>query len=142
MLIRKTTIVFAATVALGFLTPVPDARSMNSMKECSGRYHTPAKANARIQCGANASNVFSRRPPRRITLGIGDVVSVTIFEAEAGGLFLPSEADARPGNFVTLPDQMVDSDGNITVPYAGTIRAAGRTPLEVQQAIIEALTRR
>ena len=63
-------------------------------------------------------------------------------EAEAGGLFLPSEAGARPGNFVTLPDQMVDSDGNITVPYAGTIRAAGRTPLEVQQAIIEALTRR
>jgi len=36
----------------------------------------------------------------------------------------------------------VDSDGNITVPYAGTIRAAGRTPLEVQQAIIDALTRR
>jgi hypothetical protein len=48
MLIRKTTIVFAAAVALGFLTPVPDARSM---KECSERYHTPAKANARIQCG-------------------------------------------------------------------------------------------
>ena len=111
------------------------------MKECSGRYHTPAKANARTQCGA-ASNVFLRRSPKRITLGIGDVVSVTIFEAEAGGLFLPSEAGARPGNFVTLPDQMVDSDGNITVPYAGTIRAAGRTPLEVQQAIIEALTRR
>ena len=105
MLIRKTAIVFAAAVALGFLTPVPDAPSM---KECSGRYHTPAKANTRIQCGANASNVFSRRPPRGITLGIGDVVSVTIFEAEAGGLFLPSEAGARPGNFVTLPDQMVD----------------------------------
>ena len=138
MLIRKTT-VFAATVALGFLTPVPDARSM---KECSGRYQPPPKANPRIHCAANASNVFSRRSPRRITLGIGDVVSVTIFEAEAGGLFLPSEAGARPGNFVTLPDQMVDSDGNITVPYAGTIRAAGRTPLEVQQAIIEALTRR
>jgi polysaccharide export outer membrane protein len=86
--------------------------------------------------------VFSRRSPRRITLGIGDVVSVTIFEAEPGGLFLPIEAGARPGNFVTLPDQTVDSNGNITVPYAGTIRAAGRTPSEVQQAIIEALTRR
>jgi polysaccharide export outer membrane protein len=49
------------------------------------------------------------------------VVSVTIFEAEAGGLFVPSEAGARPGNFVTLPEQIVDSNGNITVPYAGTI---------------------
>jgi protein involved in polysaccharide export with SLBB domain len=139
MLIKMTTIIFAAAVAVGFLTPVADARPM---KECSGRYHAPAKASARTQCGPNASKVFSRRQPRGITLGIGDIVSVTIFEAEAGGLFLPSEAGARPGNFVTLPDQIVDSDGNITVPYAGTIRAAGRTPFKVQQAIIEALTRR
>jgi polysaccharide biosynthesis/export protein len=138
MLIRKTTIVFAAAVALGFLTPVPDARSIRSAAGGT----ILRQVNERIQCGANASNAFCRRSPRRITLGIGDVVNVTIFEAEAGGIFLPSEAGARPGNFVTLPDQMVDSDGNITVPYAGTIRAAGRTPLEVQQAIIEALTRR
>jgi protein involved in polysaccharide export with SLBB domain len=61
------------------------------------------------------ANVFSRRRPRRgITLGVGDVVSVTIFEAEARGLFVPSEAGARPGNFVTLPEQIVDSNGNIT----------------------------
>jgi protein involved in polysaccharide export with SLBB domain len=33
----------------------------------------------------------------------------------------------------------VDSNGNITAPYAGTIPAAGRTPSEVQQAINEAL---
>jgi protein involved in polysaccharide export with SLBB domain len=136
MLIREITIVFAAAVALGFLMPVADTRPM---KGCSGRYHAPAEASARTQCGASASK-SSRRRPRDITLGIGDVVSVTIFEAEAGGLFLPSEAGARPGNFVTLPDQIVDSNGNITVPYAGTIRAAGRTPLQVQQAIIEALT--
>src|SRR5437588_8962891 len=92
MLIRMSTILFAAAVALGllFLTPAAGARPM---KECSARYHAPAKATARTQCGANAPNVFSRRsPPRGITLGIGDVVSVTIFEAEAGGLFVPSEA--------------------------------------------------
>jgi protein involved in polysaccharide export with SLBB domain len=70
---------------------------------------------------------------------IGDMVSVTIFEAEAGGLFVPSEAGARPGNFVMLREQTVDSNGNITVPYVGAIRAAARTPSEVQQAIIEAL---
>jgi protein involved in polysaccharide export with SLBB domain len=139
MLIRMSTILFAAAVALGllFLTPAAGARPM---KECSARYHAPAKATARTQCGANAPNVFSRRsPPRGITLGIGDVVSVTIFEAEAGGLFVPSEAGARPGNFVMLPEQTVDSNGNITVPYVGAIRAAARTPSEVQQAIIEAL---
>jgi polysaccharide export outer membrane protein len=72
-------------------------------------------------------------------VGVGDVVSVTIFEPEPGGLFIPSEPGARPGNFVTLPDQIVDTNGNITVPYAGSIRALGRTPSEVQEAINEAL---
>jgi len=97
------------------------------------RYEAAPKAG----CGANTSSV-RRPPPWRITLGIGDVVSVTIFEPP-GGLLVPSDAGARPGNFVTLPNQIVDSNGNITVPYAGTIRAAGRTPSEVQQAINEAL---
>jgi hypothetical protein len=63
--------------------------------------------------GQRSECVFRRLPPRGITLGIGDVVSVTIFEAEAGGLFVPSEAGARPGNFVMLPEQIVDSNGNI-----------------------------
>ena len=58
-----------------------------------------------------------RRPPKGIVFGIGDVVSVTIFEAAAGGLFIPAEAGVRPGNFVNLPNQAVDNNGNISVPY-------------------------
>jgi polysaccharide biosynthesis/export protein len=77
-----------------------------------------------------------RRPPPEIKFGIGDVVSVTIFEAAAGGLFIPSEAGVRPGNFVTLPNQPVDTAGNVTVPYAGAVRAAGRTPSQVQRDIV------
>jgi polysaccharide export outer membrane protein len=46
---------------------------------------------------------------------------------------------ARPGNFVTLPPQPVDTQGNISVPYAGAIRAQGRTPTEVKAAIVAAL---
>jgi polysaccharide export outer membrane protein len=80
-----------------------------------------------------------RRPPQSIKFGVGDVVAVSIFEAAAGGLFIPIEAGVRPGNFVALPNQNVDSQGNISVPYAGAIRAAGRTPPEVQQSIVDAL---
>jgi polysaccharide export outer membrane protein len=83
-----------------------------------------------------------RRPPKEIRFGIGDVVSVSVFEAAAGGLFIPIEAGVRPGNFVTLPNQNVDSKGNISIPYAGTIRARGRTPTEVQDAIVDALKKR
>ena len=75
----------------------------------------------------------------QIMLGVGDVISVTIFEAAAGGLFIPSTSGARPGNFVTLPDQNVDNSGNITMPYAGTIRAAGRSIPDIQQDIVNRL---
>jgi polysaccharide biosynthesis/export protein len=83
-----------------------------------------------------------RRPSVNITFGIGDVVSVTIFEASSGGLFIPVEAGARSGNFVNLPDQMVDSTGNITIPFAGLIKAAGRTNVQIQNEIVEKIKNR
>src|SRR5436853_7676718 len=83
-----------------------------------------------------------RSRPKDIVFGIGDVVGVTIFEASSGGLFIPAEAGVRPGNFITIPNQAVDANGNVSIPYAGTIRARGRTPVEVQQAIVNALQNR
>jgi polysaccharide biosynthesis/export protein len=83
-----------------------------------------------------------RHTAKEIRFGIGDVVSVTIFEATSGGLFIPREASVRPGNFITLPNQTVDSAGNISVPYAGAIPTSGHTPSEVQKSIVEALKNR
>jgi polysaccharide export outer membrane protein len=80
-----------------------------------------------------------RSRPKDVVFGIGDVVAVTIFEASSGGLFIPAEAGVRPGNFITIPSQAVDVNGNITIPYAGAIRARGRTAAEIQQAIVDAL---
>src|SRR5262249_44264574 len=86
------------------------------------------------------ANIFTdRRPPPALRFGVGDTVTVTIFEAAAGGLFIPIEAGVRPGNFITLPNQGVDNRGNFSFPYAGSVRAAGRTPAEVQAAIVSAL---
>jgi polysaccharide biosynthesis/export protein len=83
-----------------------------------------------------------RRGPSEIRFGVGDTVSVTVFEAAAGGLFIPADAGVRPGNYVTLPNQQVDTQGNITVPYAGAIKAQGRTAVQVQSAIVAALKNR
>lgn len=89
------------------------------------------------------STAFANRtPPKAFRFGIGDILSVTIFEAAAGGLFIPAEAGVRPGNYVVIPNQAVDDGGNITVPYAGAIRASGRTPAEVQRAIVDTLKNR
>jgi polysaccharide export outer membrane protein len=82
------------------------------------------------------------RPPPELKFGIGDVVSVTIFEAAAGGLFIPSEAGVRPGNFVSLPNQPVDTKGFISVPYAGLVPTAGKTPAEVEKEIVDRIKNR
>jgi polysaccharide biosynthesis/export protein len=82
------------------------------------------------------------RPPPEIKLGIGDIVSVSIFEAAAGGLYIPAEAGVRPGNFVALPNQPIDTHGNIFVPYAGQIPAAGKTSAQVDQEIVDRIKNR
>src|SRR5882724_7154224 len=104
---------------------------------------TPAVLDTLATYAPRIGTIFKdRRGPQEIRYGIGDVVSVTIFEAAAGGLFIPIEAGVRPGNFVSLPNQNVDSKGNISVPYAGLIQTAGRTPSEVQTSIVDALKNR
>ncbi|WGR92813.1 polysaccharide biosynthesis/export family protein [Bradyrhizobium sp. ISRA443] len=92
--------------------------------------------------GAIAGSFPDRRPPPGIRFGIGDTVAVSIFEAAAGGLFIPAEAGVRPGNFVALPNQNVDLNGNITVPYAGQVKANGRTPTDIQRDIVKAIGNR
>lgn len=82
-----------------------------------------------------------RAPPKAFRFGIGDMVSVTIFESAAGGLFT-SDTGLRAGNFVTVPNQAVDEKGNIGIPFAGTIRALGRTPSEIREEITKRLSAR
>lgn len=105
---------------------------------------TPAVVDALAQYepAVLAGAFTDRRPPPAIKFGVGDTVAVTIFEAAAGGLFIPIEAGVRPGNFVTLPDQSVDNDGNISVPYAGVIKAGGRSNVEIQNDIIARIRNR
>jgi polysaccharide export outer membrane protein len=83
-----------------------------------------------------------RAPSVPIRVGVGDVLQVSVFESSAGGLFIPAEAGARPGNFVTFPSQMVDRSGTISVPFAGEVRAAGRSLADIQREIEAKLKKR
>jgi polysaccharide export outer membrane protein len=104
---------------------------------------TPKVANVLGKAAPRLVGEFpDRSRPKDVVFGNGDIVGVTIFEASSGGLFIPAEAGVRPGNFITIPPQAVDVNGNITVPYAGAIRARGRTQAEIQQAIVDALKNR
>lgn len=82
------------------------------------------------------------RPSPEPRIGVGDSVSVVIWEASAGGLFSsPVTTSGSPGSrTATIPDQIVSRDGSITVPYAGRVKVAGLTPPAVEARIVQALT--
>lgn len=88
------------------------------------------------------SAAFTEVPTTPGVLGPGDIIGVTIFEVQAGGLFIPPEAGSRPGNFVALPPQQIDRNGLISVPFIGQVRAAGRTPAQIEEVISRRLARR
>lgn len=71
-------------------------------------------------------------------IGVGDTVVVSIWEASPDGLF--SGGSARGGG-TQIPEQPVSESGTISVPYAGTVQAANRTPQQVKAAIENALAR-
>lgn len=80
-------------------------------------------------------------------IGPGDVVEVTIVEAPPAVLFSNTLASStisaansvRPNTTssgLSLPQQMVDLNGRITVPFAGSVQAAGRTPQQIERDIV------
>lgn len=78
--------------------------------------------------------------PASVRVGRSDTLSLTVFEAAAGGLFIPDQSGSRSGNSVQIPSQEVDQDGNISVPYVGgPIRVVGRTVREIQADIEDRL---
>ena len=76
---------------------------------------------------------------RDAPISVGDILTVTVFEAQAGGLFIPGEAGVRSGNFVDIPRQQVDESGRINIPFADSIKVAGLTPRAVSAIIRDRL---
>lgn len=80
-----------------------------------------------------AEQFGTSKPAPTQRLGAGDVLQITLFESGQGGLF-----SSDTGSRVSFTAN-VDSSGRVTVPYGGRVRAAGRTPGEFEQAIVQAL---
>ncbi len=82
------------------------------------------------------------RGPIEQRIGVGDTVIVNVFEAASGGLFSQpvSTADTTGSHSATVPPQVVQRDGTITVPYAGQVEVVGKTTPDVEKLIVEKLT--
>jgi polysaccharide biosynthesis/export protein len=75
-------------------------------------------------------------------IGAGDVVEISIWEAPPATLFGGGAIDPRAAQTsrpTTLPEQMVDREGFVGVPFAGRIKAAGREAHELETEIRERL---
>ena len=78
-------------------------------------------------------------------IGKGDVLDIAIWEAPPAVLFGSAGGDPRLSSSgstargTSLPEQMVDTDGRIIIPFIGSIAAAGRTPQQIAREITSRL---
>ncbi len=110
---------------------------------CRRRHHAHGDLGAAVAAARGFSQRFGDyRGSVEPRIGVGDTISVTIWEAGAGGLFtapLTTEKFSTGSKSATIPNQTVGRDGTITVPFAGNIPVVGKTPGQVQSEIESAL---
>jgi polysaccharide export outer membrane protein len=94
---------------------------------------------------ASLRQIFGDDGPPVAAIGIGDTLTVTIWEAGQGGLFgappLPGQATS-PSRGAVIADLVVAQDGMITIPYAGRIAVTGLAPAAAERAVVTSLTGR
>ena len=99
------------------------------------------------------SDTFGEVPPTAGVIGPGDVLEVSITEAPPAVLFGGGAGDSvlrnpsaasnvqsvTPGRGWTSPQQSIDRDGTIFVPFAGSVPAVGLTVRQIEQTITDRL---
>jgi polysaccharide biosynthesis/export protein len=86
--------------------------------------------------------IFGDSQPAPVkTLQKGDVIAISIWDA-GGGLFSPQGGAVAGAERTEIPNQAVDHDGNVSVPFVGQLQVAGKSTLAAQKAIVQALQRK
>ncbi len=87
------------------------------------------------------ADVFGDSPVDPTIIGAGDAIDIAMWEAPPAVLFGAGSSltGISSTQTINLPQQMVGSDGRITIPFAGSISVAGRTTRQVEQDIVARL---
>lgn len=85
------------------------------------------------------SDLIGPETPSQAVLGPGDGIEIHVFESPPATLFGGAPVDPRAPSTTratVLPEQVVDAEGQVSVPFAGRVPAAGMTrpQLEVEIA--------
>lgn len=87
----------------------------------------------------------TRQAPPTDMIGPGDVLAISIYEAGVPLFGSNGASSELTGSFdpavkmQTLPANRVNDDGDIMIPYAGTLHVVGKSVAEVQEQIRKAL---
>lgn len=89
------------------------------------------------------SETFAKFHQPGYVVGPGDAVEVSIWEAPPAMLFGSPAVIASTGpatsKVTTFPEQMVDSEGAIYIPFAGNVQVAGHNPQWIEDEIAQRL---
>jgi polysaccharide export outer membrane protein len=94
------------------------------------------------------SELLTAPQDRSFKVGAGDVLGVSLWEAPPATLFDVSVGDIHSADLSSapstsrhsaFPEQMVNSEGTITIPFIGPVKAAGRTLQQIGTAIEKGL---
>lgn len=125
----------------------PSSRAVNQASAADSRVRIVAlsepvaRSIAAAADGSTFASVFGDMPQRHGLISPGDILDVSIWEAPPAVLFTSGRASVAGGAMPNqaggsdFPGQMVDADGTITVPFAGRIKAVGRSPNDVGREI-------
>ena len=86
------------------------------------------------------SDVFPSTTAITGRAGAGDLVEVTLWETPPAVLFSTSGVQSSSsGKELALPEQMVDSRGNISVPFVGNVNVESKITSQIENAIVARL---
>ena len=88
------------------------------------------------------SETFAERVVSTQEIGAGDVIEVSIWEvppALFGGVIIDQSSGSGAAQMTRLPEQMVNLDGTINIPFAGQVPVAGLSTQQVEANIKRSL---
>lgn len=128
-------LLLAASLGLAGCSALPEAGPSTGAVETGSGYRLVAVTGAMVPVTDPAipdyAAAFAVLPPgaKQGTIAPGDTLQITLWEANPTGATLLSP----PGLQTTL---RVDASGMALLPFAGTLRVAGETPLVLQRRIM------
>lgn len=117
-------------------SPIP----IIDVNEASARQVTGAQKR-----GSFAKTMASKTAPGYL-VGAGDVLEVSVWEAPPATLFGAVALDPRLGTSTTrattFPEQIVNAEGVINVPFAGVVNVKGKSPQQIEADVVRRLSRK